>query len=181
MRRTRGSPAASRSWPASLALAALLSACTGQIVGEDPPAGSGADASAITPDDDAGARADANADVTAGMDAGDPADARALFADQIEPILRAARPRGACVDCHQGDDPGNGPDFLGGAADADGHRDHLIADHRLIGDSPEASLLYTTGEHTGDALCTGADAPYPGCSIDEAAAVAGWIAAEAAP
>lgn len=166
MRRTRALRAAAG--PATwLALAA---ACTGQLVG----GGSGPDAGPV----DAGPGVEVEASDAAVADAGDPADPRLRFASTVEPILSRARPKGTCVDCHEGTDPGDGPDFLG--PDLGSHYESLTSDPRLIGDTPDASLLFTRGDHAGDAFCTGEEEPYPGCAEDESAAVADWIASESA-
>jgi hypothetical protein len=160
------------------ALGSLLLACTGELTGPAPAetrSGDAGDPHAAP--GDAGGRTDA---MPGPFDAATPTDASAaglLFAAEIDPLLDAARPRGACTSCHEGGDPSDGPDFLG--PDAAGHRAALLAQPRIVGDRPETSLLFTRGDHAGDAWCTGPDAPYAGCDRDEAAAVADWITAEA--
>jgi hypothetical protein len=170
---TRASP---RSLHAGFAaLVSLLSACTGELTGPGAPqptlADAGdpvdnpADASPVDPPIDAAPRPDAS-------------PATLLFDAEIDPIFVAERPRGACASCHEGSDPSDGPDFLG--SDPADHRASLLDQPRIVGDRPDASLLFTRGDHAGDALCSGAGAPYAGCDRDEASAVAEWITAEAA-
>jgi hypothetical protein len=137
----------------SAALCAWLAAsCTGEYVVVDPGAAGG------------GADGGGNPDTAA---------SRAMFSDQIEPLLTAPRPKGACIGCHQGTDPVNGPDFLG--PDADSHYDTVRSNIRVVGPTPEQSLLYTKPDHTGNTWCRGTDSPYAGCTADETVAVAGWI------
>jgi hypothetical protein len=165
----RGPRALPRLLCGGIALAAsALAACTGTLSAIDPPGGGDAGILATVEDGSTGAAADA----------GDPGDPRVLFATAVDPILVRARLRGACADCHEGRDPGDGPDFLG--PDARSHRDSLLGAPHLVGASADASLLFTRGDHTGDAFCTAAETPVAGCAADEAAIVAAWIAAEAA-
>lgn len=172
-----GSRASPRSLHAgTAALVSLLSACTGELIG--PGAAQPTLADAGEPID---RPADASPADAAPIDATplpDASPATLLFDAEIDPIFVADRPRGTCASCHEGSDPGDGPDFLG--PDPDGHRASLLGQPRIVGDRPDASLLFTRGDHTGDALCTGPGAPYAGCDRDEASAVAGWITAEAA-
>ena len=141
----------------SAAVCAWLAAgCTGEYVVVDEGGGGGGGA-------------DGGGDPEAGS-------SRAMFDDQIEPLLNRPRPKGACFGCHQGTDPANGPDFLG--PDAASHFDTIRANIRVVGDTPETSLLYTKPDHLGNTWCRGANDPYAGCTADETAAVAGWIELE---
>lgn len=133
----------------------LVTGCTGDYVVGDP-AGGGADGG------------------------GDPDTAlsRSMFDSQVEPLLTRPRPKGACYGCHQGADPVNGPDFLG--PDVTSHFDTVRANIRVVGSTPETSLLYTKPDHLGNTWCRGVDNPYVGCTGDETAAVADWISVEKA-
>lgn len=133
----------------------LLASCTGEYVVVEPEGTGG------------GGSADGGG--------GDSVSARALFDDQVEPLLSKPRPKGACIGCHQGADAVNGPDFLG--PDAASHYDTLTGNVRLVGVTPENSLLYTQPEHTGNSWCRAADS-YAGCTADETPAIAAWINAE---
>ncbi|RMH40888.1 MAG: hypothetical protein D6689_12585 [Deltaproteobacteria bacterium] len=81
---------------------------------------------------------------------GGATEARDYFDTEVQPLLALPRPKGACTVCHQGVDPGNGPDFLG--ADAAANYDALTANPRLVSGDPATSLLVTKGEHAGDAF-----------------------------
>ena len=114
-----------------------------------------------------------------GLDAAPGVDPQAMFTEEIDPLFTRARPKGNCVGCHQGATPTIGPVFLG--PDGTSHYATLVGDGRLIGATPEASLLFTKGDHpSGNGFCTGADTPYEGCEEDETALLADWILAEAA-
>ncbi len=105
---------------------------------------------------------------------GDPDEAsRAMFEANMEPLLNRPRPKGACIGCHQGADAANGPDFLG--PDAASHFDTLHANTRVVGASPQTSILYNKPDHMGNTWCRGANDPYAGCTEDETAAVGDWI------
>jgi mono/diheme cytochrome c family protein len=139
------------------ALAAVgMAACTGEFVTAEPGV-------------DAGAAVDAGA---VGSVAG-----RAFFAANVAPLLALDRPKGSCAFCHQQGLGGTGPFFLGAAPDE--HYAALVSNPRLVGATPEESLLVTRGDHTGNAFCTGAGAPYAACGTDELAVLGEWIAIEA--
>jgi hypothetical protein len=108
-----------------------------------------------------------------GGSGGDPTTSRAMFDADVEPLLVKPRPKGACIGCHQGAEPANGPDFLG--PDATSHFESLRTDVRVVGGSPEVSLLYTQPDHTGNTWCRGANDPYAGCTADETVAIHDWI------
>ena len=132
--------------------ATLVTGCTGEyVVVDEGGGGVGADGGGVP----------------------EAADSRAMFDEQIEPLLTRPRPKGACYGCHQGTDPANGPDFLG--PDAASHFDTLRSNTRVVGGTPETSLLYTKPDHQGNTWCRGANNPYAGCTADETVAVAGWI------
>ena len=100
-----------------------------------------------------------------------------MFANQIDPLLSEPRPKGSCIGCHQGADATNGPDFLGPTTQS--HYNAIIQDPTVVGPTPQQSLLYSRGDHTGNAFCTGVDTPYNGCTADEASVVASWITLQA--
>src|SRR5262245_15923167 len=91
-------------WRCTTLVVCLLGglACTGEIVGTP---GQG-DTTSV----DAGDRAKPD-DAAVRPDAADLSDPAVLFAVEVEPLLRAERPRGSCTSCHEGTDPTNGPDF----------------------------------------------------------------------
>ena len=49
----------------------------------------------------------------------------------------------------------------------------------LVAATPEASVLYTKPDHTGNTWCTGVDTPYDGCTQDEKTLVGEWVELEA--
>jgi len=136
----------------SLLLVTLLAACSGKLELTDPPSGG--------PD---------------GPDGGDGADSRAMFDSEVEPLLARARPKGACIGCHQGTDAVNGPDYLG--PDSTTHYETLRTNH-VLGTSPETSLLLNKPDHVGNTWCRGTDDPYAGCTEDETLILADWILLE---
>ncbi|HTM21266.1 MAG TPA: hypothetical protein VL172_12185 [Kofleriaceae bacterium] len=147
--------------PALILLAGLLApaaACVGQL----EPIGA--------TDDDTGGGPDGGG---VGSAAG-----RQFFTANIEPMVSLARPKGACVGCHQGTDTVNGPDFLGPSTTT--HYDTLVVDGGLMGTSPATSLFCNKGDHTGNALCTGAGTPYAECTTDEVTKCGEWVMIEAA-
>lgn len=136
-------------------LVLALSGCYGELTLNDPPPGFG-------PADDLGENDGARAD--------NPV-ARELWDSDIAPLMTVARPKGTCVTCHQGE-VNVGPTFLGASPD---RSYDTVRAGVLIGDSPETSRFLTIGEHTGNGFCTGAGAPVPECTDDEATIVADWL------
>lgn len=122
---------------------AATTGCTGELIPLEPdPVGAGDDRSG---DDSGGASSP-----DAGAGAADETIARSYFDDTVQPLLALARPRGSCASCHEGAEPGNGPDFMG-LVPADNY-DALLGDARLVSDSPSTSLLVIKGAHAGDAF-----------------------------
>jgi cytochrome c553 len=88
--------------------------------------------------------------------------ARMYFETNVRSILVTA-----CADCHDSTKTGPGPDFLG--AGEVSYWAQLKADPRMIGATPQTSLLVTKGAHTGRAF-----------TASEEPTVATWILMEAA-
>jgi hypothetical protein len=148
-----------------LALGLTLAACSGELTITSPGPGGGIGG---------GGGADAG---TGG--GGDDTQSRAVFASDVQPLLIASRPKGACATCHQGQNPGDGPDFLGTTAAA--NFDTLVADPGLIGGTAAGSGLLNRGDHTGNAFCTGSGTPYAGCVVDEVSIISNWITIQNTP
>lgn len=139
--------------PLAFVLTFAAAGCVGQLTENDPPDNTAADAGT-----------------------GNSA-AKMFFDTNVDPLFSAARPKGACSVCHQGTNAADGPDFLG-ATTADNYAT-LKADTRLVSTSPTTSVLLLKGDHTGDALCTGVNTPYTGCTADEVSLISQWITMEA--
>lgn len=110
-----------------------------------------------------------------GADAGggDLAAAQTFYTQNIQPMMTAARPKGACTLCHEGVNAADGPDFLG--ASPASHFLTLINGSRLITGDPATSVFVIRGDHTGDAFCTGLGTPYQQCLEDEVSIVNQFI------
>jgi hypothetical protein len=107
-------------------------------------------------------------------DAGSSAS-RQMFDSQINPIFNLTRPKGTCSTCHQ--TGGTGPAFLG-ASDAV-HYDTITTFSPPVITSPtQNSTILIKGDHEGNALCTGTDTPYVGCTSDEVTPMTNWITME---
>jgi hypothetical protein len=139
---------------AAVLVVALSGACSGELTFVDPAGGDGGGEGG-----------------GGGGGGGDDAEARQLWTSDVIPLLTAARPKGACVACHQGTATA-GPAFLG-ATQADNF--DTITAGALVAGTPAASRFLTIGEHTGNGFCTGVDTPAIGCAADESAVVSNWI------
>jgi cytochrome c553 len=116
----------------TLALAALIAigGCTGEFVPLPGPGGED------SPD--------------AGAGLVSTPESEAAFVDSVQPLLQLDRPAGACAFCHEADQSGPGPEFLGPTS-ADNH-DALLSDLRIVSGDAATSLLVTKGAHAGDAF-----------------------------
>ena len=83
-------------------------------------------------------------------DAGISGDGATYFQLNILPMLSSPCPKGACAICHQGANPGDGPDFLG--PNAETNYATLLATPGVVGTTPTTSSLFTRGAHAGDAF-----------------------------
>jgi len=144
-----------------LLLAALSSACVGDVSFPGPDPSTENPAANAAPDA-------APIEDSAGLD---------YFQAYVQPILLAPRPKGACAICHQGVNPGDGPDFMG-QSPADNYTT-LLSSVGLIGSSPDYSRLVTRGDHDGNSFCSGVGIPYNQCDRDEFAVLSEWIRVEA--
>jgi len=88
--------------------------------------------------------------------------ARVAFEQNVAPMLTAARPKGACIICHQGPaacPSGGGSCFLG--EDPLNHYGALIGalavgtGTPIITDNVATIRFVQRGDHTGNAFCTG--------------------------
>lgn len=109
-----------------------------------------------------------------GVDAAPQSAGEMAFHQNVEPLLNESRPKGSCVTCHLGSSAVGGAIF---GPDSDATYSEVLAGP-LLADPPANSLLLTKGDHEGNALCTGADAPYAGCTSDEVTAISNWIQME---
>lgn len=112
-------------------------------------------------------------------DGGSTVDPQTMFTTQIEPIFeKNNRPKGKCVTCHEGANGPDGPDFLGPTSTS--HYTTLISNPRYVPEVPANSVLHNHPDHLGNALCTGMDMPYLGCTEDESGKMLEWITVQAA-
>ena len=110
-----------------------------------------------------------------GVDAGGTTNAAAqtYYTNNVRPLLIAARPKGACNVCHEGANLADGPDFMG-AASGENYA-ALVGNTRMVSGDPATSQLILRGDHSGDAFCTGAGAPYAQCIENEVGILTTWI------
>lgn len=152
----------------TLALTAAAG-CTGELTLVDPAGGGGGGGGGGGADGGGG-----GGEVTAGEE---------MFNSMIVPLFSATRPKGACIVCHGNAAPAD-PDFLGTGDASERYPTIMsytsaVTTRKIIGTGPEDSELLLKGDHpTGDALCTGAGAPYSQCTQDEVTLVTSWIALE---
>jgi hypothetical protein len=148
-----------RFMPAALALV-FAGACAGELV----------------PNEGIGAGGGAGGGADAGSGGGGSAQGASFFTTNIQPMLTAPRPKGTCVQCHLGENPADGPDFLG--TSLAGSYEAIMGTPGLIGASLAQSTFYSKGDHSGDAFCTAAGTPYAACTAAELSVISQWISIE---